>query len=133
LAIVVAFALLAVWQVGQCARGPKTGDRVKAGAKAVVYLALAGSALSILMGTGKSGQAQANDATATLMGLPFGPALITVAGIAVAGVGVYHIYKGWTGGFRKDLASTPSRIILIAGRSATSRKAWPSSPSGWVS
>jgi len=115
-AIVVAFALLAVWQVGECVRGPHPSDRVKAGAKALVYLALASSAVSFLMGTGKSGQAQANDTTATLMRLPFGPALVVVVGLAVAGVGVYHIYKGWTERFRRDLASTPSRSVLAAGK-----------------
>jgi hypothetical protein len=115
-AIAAAFALLAVWQVGECVRGPKLGDRVKAGAKAVVYVALSWSAVSFLMGTAKSGQAQANDATAMLMGLPFGPVLVIVAGVVVAGVGVYHIYKGWTEKFRRDLVSSPSRAVVVAGR-----------------
>jgi len=115
-AIVVAFVLLAVWQVGECVRGPDTGDRVKAAAKAFIYLALAWSAVLFLMGVGKSGQAQAKDATATLMDLPFGPVLVVVVGIAVAGIGGYHIFKGWTERFRSDLASTPSRFILMAGK-----------------
>lgn len=115
-AIVVAFGLLAVWQLGECVRGPELGDRVKAGAKALVYLALAWTAFSFLTGSGKSGQAQANGATTTLMSLPFGPALVVVAGIVVMGVGVYHIYKGWTERFRRDLTSTPSRFILTAGK-----------------
>jgi hypothetical protein len=115
-AIAVAFALLAVWQLGECVRGPKLGDRLKAGAKAVVYLVLGWSAVSFLMGTAKSGQAQANDATTTLIGLPFGPILVIVAGIAVVGVGGFHIHKGWTEGFRRDLVSTPSRPIVLAGK-----------------
>ena len=114
--IAVAFALLAVWQIGECVRGPKLGDRVKAGAKAVVYLALGWSAVSLLMGTAKSGQAQANDATATLMGLPFGPVLVILGGIAIVAVGAFHMYKGWTERFRRDLVSTPSRPILMAGK-----------------
>lgn len=115
-AIAVSFTLLAVWQVGECVRGPGKGDRLKAGSKAVVYLVLAFSAVSFLMGSRKSGRAQANDATATLMGLPFGPILVVVAGLAVAGVGGYHIYKGWTERFRRDLASTPSRLMVMAGK-----------------
>lgn len=115
-AIAVAFALLAVWQLGECVRGPKLGDRLKAGAKAVVYLVLGWSAVSFLMGTAKSGQAQANDATTTLIGLPFGPILVIVAGIAVVGVGGFHIHKGWREGFRRDLVSTPSRPIVLAGK-----------------
>ena len=115
-AIVVAFALLAVWQVGECVRGPDTGDRVKAAAKAGVYLALAWSAVLFLMGAGKSGQAQAKDATASIMNLPFGPQLVVALGVVVAAVGGYHIFKGWTERFRSDLASTPSRFIILAGK-----------------
>lgn len=115
-AVAVAFSLLAVWQVGECFKGPKPADRVKAGAKAVVYVALAWSAVTFLLGTAKSGQAQANDATAMLMGLPFGAVLVVVAGIVVAGVGVYHIYKGWTEKFRRDLVSSPSRPVIVAGK-----------------
>ncbi|HEY3409492.1 MAG TPA: DUF1206 domain-containing protein, partial [Propionicimonas sp.] len=55
-AIVVAFVLLAVWQIGECVRGHETKDRIKAGAKAIVYLVLAWGAVSFLMGVGKSGQ-----------------------------------------------------------------------------
>ncbi len=116
LAIVVAFVLMAVWQVGECVRGQELGDRVKAAAKACLYLALAWSAVSFLMGSGKSGKGQATDATATLMDMPFGPALVVVLGLAVAGMGGYHIRKGWTEGFRRDLASTPSRAVMMAGK-----------------
>lgn len=115
-AIVVAFVLLAVWQVGECVRGRETGDRVKAGAKAVVYLVLAWGAVSFLMGSGKSGQSQAKDATATLMDLPFGQVIVIVVGLAVVGIGGYHIYKGWTERFRNDLASSPSRLTVVAGK-----------------
>ena len=116
IAIVVGFTLLAVWQIGECIRGPRTRDRLKAAAKAIVYLALALSAVSFLMGTGKSGQAQASDMTATLMNMPFGPVLVVVGGLAVAGMGVYHIAKGWTERFRRDLASSPSRFTVVAGK-----------------
>lgn len=115
-AVVIAFVLLAVWQVREGLRATGTGDRVKAGAKALAYLALASSAVSFLLGAGTSGQAQAKDATATLMDLPLGPALVVVAGLGVAGVGGYHIYKGWTEGFRDDLASTPGRFTVMAGK-----------------
>lgn len=114
--IAVSFLLLAAWQVGECLRRRKTGDRVKAAAKAIVYLGLSGSAASFLLGSGARGPAQADGATATVMGLPFGPVLVVVVGVVVVGVGVYHVYKGWTGRFRKDLASTPSRFSMIAGK-----------------
>jgi len=116
IAIVVAFVLLAVWQVGECVRGPETGDRVKAAAKAVAYLALALAAVSFLTGTHTTGQAQAKDATSTLMDLPLGQVLVTLVGIAVIGIGGYHIFKGWTERFRRDLSSTPSRMTVMAGK-----------------
>jgi len=115
-AVVAAFVLLAVWQGGECIRGGETRDRLKAAAKAVVYLFLAWGAVSILLGSVKSGQSQAKDATATLMDLPFGQVLVIVAGLAVAAIGGYHIYKGWTERFRLDLASTPNRWTIIAGK-----------------
>jgi uncharacterized membrane protein YhaH (DUF805 family) len=117
IAIAAGFALLAVWQVTAAIQGPRARDRVKAGAKAIVYLVLALSAVSFLTGRGgKSGQSQASDATATLMGMPMGPAIVVIVGLAVAAVGIYHIYKGWTERFRRDLASTPSRFTLVAGK-----------------
>lgn len=115
-AIVVAFALLAVWQLGESVRAGDTKNRVKAAAKALVYISLALGAVSFLMGSGTSGQTQAKDATTTLMDLPFGQVLVIVAGVGVAVVGGYHIYKGWTEGFRSDLASTPSRTVIMAGK-----------------
>jgi len=116
IAIVVAFLLLGLWQVAQIVIVRETGDRVKAGAKALAYLALAWSAVSLLMGAGTSGSAQAEDATATIMDLPFGVALVVVLGLTVAGVGGYHIYKGWTEGFRRDLEGSPSRFTVLAGK-----------------
>ncbi len=115
-AIVVAFALLAIWQVGEAVRASELGDRLKSAGKAVVYLALAWSGTSFLMGSGSSGDSQAKDATRTLMDLPLGPALVVVAGVGVAGVGGYHIYKGWTEKFREDLAGSPTRFTMIAGK-----------------
>ncbi|HET7724918.1 MAG TPA: DUF1206 domain-containing protein [Propionibacteriaceae bacterium] len=116
IAIVVGFGLLAVWQIGEVIRGPRTRDRLKAAAKAIVYLALAFSAVSFLMGRGNNGQRQASDLTATLMKMPLGPVLVVLAGLVVAGVGVYHIIKGWTERFRRDLASSPSRFTMVAGK-----------------
>lgn len=115
-AVVAAFVLLAVWQVGECIRRREAGDRAKAAAKAVVYLALAFGALSFLIGSGSDSRSQARGASATLMDLPFGPALVVIVGLAVAGVGIYQIHRGWTEKFREDLAGTPNRYSMIAGK-----------------
>lgn len=115
-AVVVSFALLAVWQFAEAFRSRQTSDRVKAVAKAVTYLVLGWGAVSVLIGSSTSSSTSATHATATLLGLPFGVALVVVAGLAVVGIGAYHVHKGWTEGFRKDLRSSPSRPVVIAGR-----------------
>ena len=115
IAVVVAFVLLAVWQFAESVRG-RGADRIKAVAKAVTYLVLAWGAVSFLRGLGGSGSAQATDLTSALMALPFGVILVGAVGAAVVGIGGYHIYKGWAEKFRSDLASTPSRFVIIAGR-----------------
>lgn len=115
-AVIAGFALLAVWQVTEGVRSHETRDRVKAFAKALVYLALAWGAVTILLGGGASGPAQAKDATATVLDLPFGVALVGAAGLAVVGVGAFHIHKGWTEGFRDDLETSPGHVLTTLGR-----------------
>lgn len=114
-AVVAAFVLLAVWQFAESFRG-KTSARVKAVAKALTYLALAGAAVSILMGSGSSGTDQAKDLTANIMNLPMGVVLVAALGALVVGVAGYHIHKGWTEKFRNDLEGTPSTLVVNAGR-----------------
>lgn len=116
IAVAVAFALLAIWQVAEAVRVHKAGDRAKAIGKAVVYAALVLGAVAFLRGAGRSGSGQAKDATAMLLDLPFGPALVVVAGLAVAGIGVYQVYRGWKERFREDLVGSPSRFVILAGR-----------------
>ena len=116
LAVVVSFVLLAVWQVTEAIGHGSPGARAKAAAKALTYLVLAWGAVSVLSGVRGSGDRQARDATAALMTWPFGPVLVALVGLGVAAVGVYHIQKGWTQRFRRDLASTPSPFTLHAGR-----------------
>ena len=115
-AIVAGFVLLAVWQVSEGIRSRKAADRVKAVGKTLVYLVLAWGAVTILLGGGTSGPAQAKDATATVMSLPFGQALVGACGLAVIGVGAFHIHKGWTEGFRDDLETSPGRLLITVGR-----------------
>ncbi len=114
--VAVAFGLLALWQVGEALRARETGDKAKDAAKAVVYLALGIGAVSILRGTGESGAAQAKDATTALLELPFGVALVVLAGAGVVAVGGYLVFKGWTDRFLRDLDGDPGRAVVLAGR-----------------
>ncbi|MEP6649850.1 MAG: DUF1206 domain-containing protein [Lapillicoccus sp.] len=114
---VVGFAGLGLWQVTEVVVGRgETSDRVKAAAKAVVYLFLAFSAFSYARsGGGTSSTAQSVDFTATLMSQPAGRYLVGAVGLVVVGVGVYHVYKGWQKKFLQDLRGHPGQWVVRAG------------------
>jgi len=114
-AIVAAFLLLAVWQIGECVRGPEAGDRAKAAAKAVVYLALAGSPSRYIIVAGKVGYIARgvafiligagfvtaglthqpsrsrglDGALRDMVALPWGQAIVTLVALGFAAYGVY--------------------------------------------
>ena len=106
-ACTVGLAALAVWQLLELlAGGGELTDRAKAGGKAVLYAAMAGTAGTIAAGgTTDSGQSTA-DLTATLLAAPLGQALVVAVGLAVLVTGGYHVYKGVTKKFLEDLEGT---------------------------
>lgn len=117
---VVAFVALGVWQAVNAVVGvgtsgihredaSRTTDRVKAGAKAVLYLGLAYSAFRFTQGEASSQAGQSQDFTATLVQSGPGRVLVGVAGLVVVGVGGYLVYKGATKKFLEDLAGTGGR------------------------
>lgn len=115
---VVGFVGLAVWQVAEIAFGytgtdaaDKAGTRVKLGAKALVYLALASTTYSFAHGRGTSSSTQSADITRTLLQHTGGRLLVVVLGLVVAGVGVYHGYKGVTHTYREDLVGHPGDVV----------------------
>lgn len=107
---VVAFVALGAWQAAAALRGAgqDTADRVKAGAKAVMYLALAATSYAFAQGSGSSSSGQTSDATAQLMQAPAGRFLVGAVGLGVVAVGVYHVVKGVRRKFLDDLRSLPS-------------------------
>lgn len=114
---VVGWLGLALWQVTEAVTGQRqTSDRVKAGAKALVYLLLSWTAFGFARGgTGSSGR-QSTDFTRTLMAQPFGVWLVGAVGLGIIGVGAYHVVKGWKRTFLKDLESSPGEWVERAGR-----------------
>lgn len=116
---VLGFVALGAWEVAKAVRGaPPTsaggagsrdaGWRAKAAGRAVVYLALAAAAFAYARGGGSSSEQQAADLTARLMSAPGGRLLVALAGVAIVGVGVYHVVKGWKKKFLQDLHRLPS-------------------------
>lgn len=119
----VGFGLLALWQVTEAVARSQTGDRVKAAGKAVVYAALAWSAFGVVQGGGSGGSGggsgaggAAGSTTAGLLGSTGGRLLVGAAGLAVVGIAVYHVWKGWTSAFLADLRGHPGLWVERAGR-----------------
>lgn len=111
---VIGFALLAAWQVTEALGRGSAGDRAKAAGKAVVYLALGWTAFTVVEGTASGSGSESM--TAPLLGTTWGRVLIGAIGLAVVGVGVYHIVKGWTSRFLSDLTEHPGTWAVRAGR-----------------
>ena len=114
---VVGFAALGIWQLAEALLpriGDVTdqlGDRAKALAKGVVYLVLAVSTLSFARGSGSSSSKQSRDFTASLMSHPGGRVLVVVVGLVILGVAGYHVYKGVTKKFCRDLVGNPGVVV----------------------
>ena len=113
---VVGFASLALWQLSEAVltRG-RGSDRAKGAAKAVgkcvVYAALAFTTLKFARGGGSSSSSQSQDFTASLLEKSGGRVLVGLIGLGIIGVGVYHVIKGLTKGFREDLVEQPAPVV----------------------
>ncbi|MCT2264583.1 DUF1206 domain-containing protein [Dietzia cinnamea] len=117
----VAFLALGLWQVVEMLLGSEEpSDRLKAGAKAAVYVALGLTTARFASGGGGSDSETASDATAGLLGSGAGKVVLVVVGLVLLGVGAYHVYKGATAKFVEDLERTGrgevGRAVVIAGR-----------------
>ena len=117
----VAFLALGLWQLTELAfGGGELSDRVKAGAKAGVYVALGVTTARFASGGGGSDSETASGATAGLLGSGAGKVALVVVGLALLGVGGYHVYKGATSKFVEDLERTGGRhvgrVVVISGQ-----------------
>ncbi|TXG89397.1 DUF1206 domain-containing protein [Rhodococcus rhodnii] len=118
----IAFAALALWRIVEgisADPGDSVSDQLdergKPLATAVVYVALAWSALSFAMGSGQSSGEQNAGISARLMESTAGTIVLAIAGLVIAGVGVYHVHKGATKGFADDLKKNPGKPAEILG------------------
>jgi hypothetical protein len=124
----VGLVALGLWRLAETVLGSHPGEasakksddngavkRVKAFALAVVYFALAVSAARFAMGSGKSTGQRNAGTSAQLMQSGWGRILLIVIGLVVIGVGGYHVYKGVSKRFEKDLKVSPGRGITALG------------------
>lgn len=115
------FVGLALWQLTEAlsgihGRGSKAVmSRGKAVAKAVIYAVLAFTSAQFARGIRSQSGRQTSDATDTALHLPGGGALVALAAVVVAAVGVYHVVKGLRHKFLEDLVEDPGSVAVLAG------------------
>jgi hypothetical protein len=128
--LAVGLIALAVWQAAEVlrwrsgwsasgeARTKALKKSGKAIVKAVVYLALAVLAIRFATGGGQSSSQQQQETTAGVFGWPGGRWMVGAAGLVLIGVGAYHVYKGVTKRFLKeiDLAEAPQGAVRLVTR-----------------
>jgi hypothetical protein len=126
--LAVGLIALALWQLAEVMRWvPRvhgsaddkkkaTGKIVKSVAKALVYAFLAVTAIRFASGGGKSSSGQQQSTVAGVFSWPAGRFLVGIAALVVIGVGVYHVRKGVTKHFLKEIdtaRATPGQRRVI--------------------
>jgi len=96
-------------------QSPDAGDRAKALGLSAVYFAIAYSAARFAAGKGQQSSQQNVTMSARLMQSGWGKTLLVVAALAVIAVGGYHVYKGVTKRFLRDLKRTGGRWLTPLG------------------
>jgi hypothetical protein len=115
-ALAVGLAGYALWRFAQAALGEKLENgedvnalkRVGLVGRGLLYSWLAAMCFSIFFNadepiTGGGGRGKEDRATAFVFEQPLGRWLVAGVGLAVIGAGVFNLYRGVTGRFRKDL------------------------------
>jgi Domain of Unknown Function (DUF1206) len=123
--LVAGFAGLALWRLSEAVYGGpgpgerKTGSRLAALGKAVVYGALAVTIVKYAIGAGapKSSDQQSTDLTASVLHHPGGQVVVVAVGFALVVGGAYVAYSSWRRDFLKQLsmAGTSPRTRRVVG------------------
>lgn len=117
---------LGLWHLAEAIVGSKPSERsgnddspawkrAKSVGLAIADIAIAFSALRFAMGSGQSSGRQNSGLSAQLMQSGPGKALLIAIGIGVLGVGGYHVYKGVSKKFYKDLRVSAGSGITAVG------------------
>ncbi len=119
---------LGLWRVAEAIVGSKPGERsgqqqddspawkrAKSLGLAIFNFAIAFSAVRFAMGSGQSSGQQNSGLSAQLMQSGWGKALLIAVGLGVAAVGGYHVYKGASKKFLKDLRTVGGTGITAVG------------------
>ena len=126
--VAIGLVALAVWQAlevfrwrsGWSASGDTRTTAIKrsgkAVAKAIIYAALAVLAFRVATGSSGGSSGSQQQTVAGVFGWPAGRWIVGLAGLVVVGVGVYHVYKGLSKRFLKEIdlsRASASAIRLV--------------------
>ena len=124
----IGLVALGLWRVAEAIVGSKPGEgsgshrddtpawkRAKSIGLAIVNFAIALSAARFAMGTGQQSSQQNSGMSAQLMQSGWGKALLIAVGLGLVGVGGYHVYKGVSKKFLKDLRVSGGSGITAVG------------------
>lgn len=112
-------ALLGLWHLSEAIWDRQSAaDGVKDLGKAALYVAIGVLFTVAAFGGGQDSGRSTSSLSAALMGHLAGAVLLVVAGIAVIGIGCFHVYKGLTQRFMDDLRASSSREVSRAIRVA---------------
>jgi hypothetical protein len=126
--VAVGLAALGLWRIAEAIVGPKPGERsgrgnddtpawkrVKSVGLAVVNFAIAYSAARFAVGSGQQSSQQNAGLSAQLMESGWGRTVLILVGLGLAAVGGYHVYKGASKKFLKDLRVSGGTGITAVG------------------
>ncbi|BBY16681.1 DUF1206 domain-containing protein [Mycolicibacterium litorale] len=117
---------LGLWRLAEAFIGSKPGERAtgedspawkraKSVGLAIANFAIAFSAMQFATGSGQSSGQQNSGISAQLMQSGWGKLLLVLVGLGVIAVGGYHVYKGATKKFFKDLRVSGGTGITAVG------------------
>lgn len=117
---------LGLWHLAEAVVGSKPSERsgnddspawkrAKSVGLAIANIAIAFSAMRFAVGTGQSSGQQNSGLSAQLMQSGWGKAALIATGLGVLGVGGYHVYKGVSQRFFKDLRVSGGTGITAVG------------------
>lgn len=127
-AAVVGLVALGLWRIAEAIVGSKPGEgsgprqddtpawkRAKSLGLALVNFAIALSAARFAMGSGQQSSQQNAGLSAQMMQTGWGKAVLIAIGLGLVGVGGYHVYKGVSKKFLKDLRVAGGTGITATG------------------
>lgn len=119
---------LAMWRLAETLLGLHPGEssrahsrhspitnRLKAFGLALVYGAVAFTAVQFALGASRRSSQQTAGLSARLMKSDGGAAVLVITGLAIAAIGAYYVHKGATRKFLNDLNQPCGRLITALG------------------